>query len=65
MPTKTQTYNAHAYWRGNHWEIHLHGHGIAYLAPDDDFEHHLEQFLNMQGQHPTNPTFHLHYPQAT
>lgn len=61
----TNTYAAHAYWRGNHWEIRLHGHGTAYLAPDDDFEAHLERFLNQIGHNVHNPKFHIHYPQAT
>lgn len=65
MPTKTQTYTAHAYWRSNHWELNIPGIGTAYLAPDDNFEQHLERFLNTIGYYPDNPVFHITYPQAT
>lgn len=54
MPAKTQTYTVYAYWRGNHWELRMHGTGTLYLT----------RFLNTIGQHPTNPTYHIRYPQA-
>jgi hypothetical protein len=61
LPT---TIHVNAHWCINHWELTIQDIGTAYLAPDDNFETHLEHFLNQIGHHPQNPTFHIHYPQA-
>lgn len=62
----TPHFDITAYWRGNHWELHLgQPHTIPlYLAPDDNLEQHVTQHLQQHGHHTNEEHLTFHYPQA-